>query len=353
MRGPVTVQASSVAALASAAAFLLASPSLAEGCHAPQETALGVSRVINIDTSGGPIFGKIKRYAGEPGFLGPREVVLTFDDGPAPSITRKILKTLRAYCAKATFFPVGRMAIAYPEVVREVARAGHTIGSHTWSHPLNLRRLRSDAATYQVEKGFAAVAMAAGAPIAPFFRFPGLNDDGSVLKRLQKRGIATFSVDVVTNDSFETDVDHLVEQTVRRVIHGNGGIVLFHDIKMTTAHALPRILAQLKKRGFRLVHLTSKNAFKPVGRYDAELRKKFARATKGRPLPEAPLRAPLHPVGAFAIVHPPVTELSPEAKTIKKLDADRKRKEQPTRKTPARRGWGAVVAKERSKTERP
>lgn len=348
MHAAVKPQAWLPAALICVGATVVATPSHAVGCPKGTKQALGVSRIVNIDTSGGPIYGKITRYAGEPGFLKAKEVVLTFDDGPVPQITRSILKTLKAHCAKATFFPVGRMAIAYPKVIREIVREGHTIGAHTWSHPNNMRRLKRSSAVDQVEKGFAAIAMAAGMPTAPFFRFPGLNDHGPVLKVLQERGIATFSVDVVTNDSYEDDPHHLVEQTIRRVIHGNGGIVLFHDIKMTTALALPRILAQLRKRGFRLVHLTSKNTLTPVSRFDAALRKRFASATKGKPLPRMPLRAPLHPVGAFAIVHPPVTELKPEAKAIE-LVAEHKRKVKSVRRALTRNGWAAIVAKKRGK----
>jgi peptidoglycan-N-acetylglucosamine deacetylase len=348
MHGPVKLLALRYAALLCAAAVSLSMPSDAFGCNVDKAKVLGVSRIVDIDTSGGPIYGKITRYAREPSFLKAKEVVLTFDDGPVPRITRQILKTLEAHCAKATFFPVGRMAIAYPQVIREIVRDGHTIGAHTWSHPRNIRRLEAETATMQIEKGFAAIAMAAGTPIAPFFRFPGLNDHGPVLKYLQKRGVATFSVDVVTDDSFEDGPEHLVEQTMRRVIHGNGGIMLFHDIKMATALALPKILRQLKKRGFRLVHLRAKNTFTPVQRYDAALRKRFDSATKGKPLPRVPLRAPLHPVGAFAIVHPPVTELKPEAKAIE-LAAEHKRKVKSVRRAIAGNGWAAIVAKKRTK----
>ncbi|WP_273827979.1 polysaccharide deacetylase family protein, partial [Providencia rettgeri] len=81
------------------------------------------------------------KQAKEPRFLEPKEVILTFDDGPLPAITRSVLDTLDQFCTKATFFEIGEMAIAYPSTVKSVLARGHTVGTHTWSHPLNLRHL--------------------------------------------------------------------------------------------------------------------------------------------------------------------------------------------------------------------
>ena len=99
--------------------------------------ALGVSRIFEVETTGGPWYGEPH---GDPNFLAPGEVVLTFDDGPSPSDTREIIAALAKECTKATFFIVGEMVALYPEIVKEVADQGHTIGTHTWSHR-NLARL--------------------------------------------------------------------------------------------------------------------------------------------------------------------------------------------------------------------
>jgi peptidoglycan-N-acetylglucosamine deacetylase len=147
------------------ALFALASAGSAETC-AGNDGGLGASRIVEIDSAGGPLYGDFTHRAKEPSFLGPREVVLTFDDGPLPAVTRSILDTLDRFCTKATFFSVGRMAVAYPSTLREVLSRGHTVGGHTWSHPLNLPRLRPDKAHDEIERGFAAVALAAGQPIA-------------------------------------------------------------------------------------------------------------------------------------------------------------------------------------------
>jgi peptidoglycan-N-acetylglucosamine deacetylase len=237
---------------------------------------LGVARTIEIDATNGPLFGGITKFAREESFLQPREVVLTFDDGPMPWITKSILDTLDRACTKATFFSVGRMAIAYPDSVRDVLARGHTLGTHTWSHPLNMKRMKADASTNEIERGFAAVAAAAGQPIAPFFRFPGLSDSGAMLSHLQQRHVATFTVDVVSNDSFIADANRLVRETIAKVEARKGGIVLFHDIKVSTAKALPNILSELKARGYRVVHVTSKHAFVPDRALAAEYGAKVA-----------------------------------------------------------------------------
>ena len=239
----------------------------AEACGAGQ----GVSRVIEIDTGGGPIFGTLTKRTKEQRFLGAKEVVITFDDGPMPWITRSILDTLEKHCAKATFFQVGRMAVAYPTVTQEILARGHTIGGHTWSHPLNMPRLKAEKAQAEIEKGLAAVSLAAGQPVAPFFRFTGLSDSNALLAYLQSRGIASFTVDVVSDDSFISDPARLARVTIERIEAKKGGIVLFHDIKAATARALPKILAELDARGYRVVHLRAKAPLKPVATFDAEL----------------------------------------------------------------------------------
>lgn len=264
-----------IAAILAIVATIIAGP--AYGACIPGQ-GLGVSRVIDIDTSTGPLFGDLSRYPREATFLGPKEVVLTFDDGPMPWITKSILDTLDSHCTRATFFSVGRMAVAYPASVRDVMARGHTVGTHTWSHPLSLRRLNPEAAIEEVERGFAAVALAAGQPIAPFFRFPGLNDNAALLTHLQSRGVGSFTVDVVSNDSYIPDAARLAQRTLAAIEARGGGIVLFHDIKVSTARALPEILNELNRRGYKVVHLRSKHVFEPLPQYQAALGPVVAKA---------------------------------------------------------------------------
>ena len=97
-----------------------------------------------------------------------------------------------------------------------------------------------------------------------------------MLAHLQQRGIAAFTVDVVSNDSYIGSPARLAARTLDQVERQNGGIVLFHDIKASTAHALPTILTELKKRGYKVVHMRSKAVFEPLPALTAELETKRA-----------------------------------------------------------------------------
>ncbi len=245
-------------------------------CDTPG-AGLGVSRIIEVDASNGPLYGAISKYKKEDDILRRNEVVLTFDDGPISWVTKSILDTLDAFCTKATFFSIGEMALAYPDTVKDVLRRGHTLGSHTWSHPLNMRRFSIEKATAQIERGFSAVALAAGQPIAPFFRFPGLSDSDPMLKHLQARGVATFTVDVVSNDSYIGSPTRLEHYTMAQLNKRGRGIMLFHDIKPATAKALPNILRRLKKNGYKVVHLRSAQPLMRITKYDDNLKAILAR----------------------------------------------------------------------------
>lgn len=264
-------------ALLSAATAGVANAKKNTDCTQPGR-GLGVSRIIEVDASNGPLYGDISKYTKEEDILGPKEVVLTFDDGPMPWITKSILDTLDKFCTKATFFSVGRMALAYPHSVKDIIRRGHTLGGHTWSHPLNMRRYSLPKARDQIERGFSAIALAAGQPIAPFFRFPGLSDSDPMLKHLQNRGIATFTVDVVSNDSYIRSPSYLADYTLRKLNARGGGIMLFHDIKPATAKALPAILRRIKARGYKVVHLRAAEPLKPMVKYDDDLKPILAKS---------------------------------------------------------------------------
>ena len=154
---------------------------------APDDT-LGVSRILEVDTNGGPWYGAPN---GDPNFLAPGEVVLTFDDGPSPKDTREVLAALAKECTKATFFVVGEMVALYPEIVKEVAEQGHTIGTHTWSHP-NLARLSLPDDTREIESTFDAAQKASPEPVAPFFRYPYLSSSKPTVDYLKSRNIERF-----------------------------------------------------------------------------------------------------------------------------------------------------------------
>ena len=227
--------------------------------------ALGVERVVQIDTTGAPGFGfqNFKAYD----FLRDHEVVLTFDDGPWPGNTERVLQALADQCTKAMFFPIGKHAGWHPEILKKVIAAGHTVGSHTWSHK-DLTKLTVDEAKAEVEMGIAAVSVAAGdKPIAPFFRFPALRNPPEIVKYLGDRNVAIFSTDW---DSFDFKM-HKPEQVVHSVLdrltkHGKG-IILMHDFQHATSEAVPEILKQLKQNGFKIVQVVGKTPVEPLPEY--------------------------------------------------------------------------------------
>jgi peptidoglycan-N-acetylglucosamine deacetylase len=246
---------------ASLGLFALTSGARAEQACAPN--TLGVSRTVEIDTTGGPWFGTPR---GDKDFLAPGEVVLTFDDGPAPKNTRPILAALAAQCTKATFFMLGEMAAEHPDVVKETAALGHTIGTHTWSHP-NLKRLSAQQALTQIESAFTVIEKAAGQPIAPFFRYPYLSENEAAITHLQSRNVAQFAIDIDSFDWRTRSPQSVVARVMAGLERRGRGIVLLHDIHASTAGAVPHLLRLLKDKGFKIVHLRPKASIQTLAEY--------------------------------------------------------------------------------------
>lgn len=256
-------------------------PTEAECLNSP--AALGLSRIVEVDTSQGPRFGY--QYE-ENVFLEPGEVVLTFDDGPMRRFTQPILDVLDKHCVKATFFVVGRMAIGDPKMLREIHARGHTVGAHTYSHP-NLGRVGRARAEREMELGFSAIRAALGKPIAPFFRFPYLSDPASAQKHLQGRGIGIFGIDVDSKDFQTRSGQRMVQRVLKELDRQGKGIVLFHDIQRSTADGLEQLLVELKKRNFKVVHMVAKADLETLPNYDAIANKmmssKLAKSPPGDP----------------------------------------------------------------------
>lgn len=236
--------------------------SFASGANAAPDCdpdkVLGVSRTIEIDTSSGPLFGT--HQYGQTIDLAPGEVVLTFDDGPHPQYTKAVLSALERHCTKATFFAVGTMALAYPDTLKEVAKAGHTIGVHTYRHS-NLRHLGFERGKRAIERGFAAILQANGQPVAPFFRFPYLSMTSRLQDYLGSRGIATFSVDIISGDTTPSRGSTIIRRTIRLLKEKKKGIILMHDLQGRTARALPGLLDTLKAGGYKVVHIVPRSTF--------------------------------------------------------------------------------------------
>ena len=218
--------------------------------------AMGVTRTVEIDTTGGPGFGS--QHFKDYDFLRDHEVVLTFDDGPWPGHTPAVLKALADQCLRATFFSIGKHATYHPEILKMVVAAGHTVGSHTWSHAdlqAVMKKSGPDAAKEEIEKGISGVRMMAGAPIAPFFRFPDLRHPPEMVTYLGERNIASFSTDIDSWDFKIKKPEELTRTLIAKVQKAGKGIILMHDFQKSTSLALPQILAQLQQNGFKVVHL--------------------------------------------------------------------------------------------------
>jgi peptidoglycan-N-acetylglucosamine deacetylase len=321
----------SIRTLAAALAVggLLLSPASAQEACVPsvgKESALGTSRTVEVDTTKGPLFGF--QYK-EQSFLDDGEVVLTFDDGPLRAYTVPVLDALAAHCAKATFFLVGRMAVADPEIVKEYARRGHTVGTHTWSHQ-NLKALTPLKARAEIELGFSAVQKALGKPIAPFFRFPFLADPPGMIAHLKERQVGIFSIDVDSKDFRTRDPVTVHRRVIGDLARPRKGIILFHDIQPSTARALPGLLAELKAKGYRVVHMVPKATAATVAEFDTQAQQELDRkksAASAQPLAKRALTWPVT-TGVPKEGASVKTETAPEAGARPAKRAPRPRKEQ-------------------------
>jgi len=259
------------AAAAAPATAPKAAPAVAKApCANPD--AIGIGRVVEIDTTGGPGFGF--EHFKQLDFLRDKEIVLTFDDGPWPLNTPSVLKTLADECTTGVFFPIGKHSTYYPEILKQVAAAGHTIGSHTWSHAtLTNKKLNEDQRKEEIEKGFSAVKWALGASPSPFFRFPALQHPPEMVTYLGSRNIAMFSCDLDSFDFKARNPQQVIDVTMKKLDKLGKGIILMHDFHKHTADALPALLRKLKAGGYKVVQMKAKAPVETIARYDEEVLK--------------------------------------------------------------------------------
>src|SRR6202165_4532529 len=235
--------------------------------------AIGIGRVVEIDTTGGPGFGF--EHFKQLDFLRDKEIVLTFDDGPWPENTPSVLKTLANECTTGIFFPIGKHSTYYPEILKQVLAAGHTIGSHTWSHAtLTNKKLTEDQRKEEIEKGFSAVKWAlGGVSPSPFFRFPALQHPPEMVTYLGTRNIAMFSCDLDSFDFKASKPQQVIDVTMKKLDKLGKGIILMHDFHKHTAEALPDLLHRLKAGGYKGVAMKAKAPVETIAQYDDEILK--------------------------------------------------------------------------------
>lgn len=228
----------------------------AQGCP-NNPFALGTERVLDVDAKSTPRVGRKHFPTTLP--LARKEIVLTFDDGPWPDTTPKVLDALKSECVRATFFLLGRHAEAYPTLARRILADGHTVGHHTYSHQI-LSRVPAATAEQEINRGieeddYAIYGQRRSDPATPFFRFPGFASTPALLANLERRNIVVFGADVWASDWKPMSADTEMRLTLDRLEQSKGGIVLFHDTKAQTAAMLPEFLRELKRRGYRIVHI--------------------------------------------------------------------------------------------------
>ena len=191
--------------------------------------------------------------------LRPKELVLTFDDGPWLGTTPKILDALKHECVRATFFLLGKNVELQPALARRELAEGHSIGHHSYSHPL-LDHMPLSKAEAEINHGieedeYAVYGQRRTAPIIPFFRFPGFASTRALLDRMSERSLVVFGADVWASDWNPMSPEQQLHLILSRIDQVGRGIVLFHDTKAQTAQMLPAFLRELKRRGYRIVHV--------------------------------------------------------------------------------------------------
>jgi peptidoglycan-N-acetylglucosamine deacetylase len=238
-------------------AALSAGPAQAAPCPGNAD-ALGTARLLEVDAATTPRVGRKQFPATLP--LAPGEVVLTFDDGPWPKTTERVLDALRAECVRASFFLIGQNALARPALAQRELAEGHTVGYHSFSHPM-LDHMTLGAAQSDIDRGIAAVDSALHAPMgraaAPFFRFPYFASTAPLIDWLAGRHMVVFGADLWASDWNPMTPDQELQLILSRLEATRGGIVLFHDTKAQTAAMLPTFLRALKARGFAIVDVVA------------------------------------------------------------------------------------------------
>jgi peptidoglycan-N-acetylglucosamine deacetylase len=233
--------------------------------------AIGTSRTLVVDPREHRLIGTMQYRETLP--LADHEVVLTFDDGPLPRNSNQVLDILASQCVKATFFIIGQMAQSSPEGVRKLFAAGHSIGTHTQTHPLSMDRMPIERAMQQIDDGIASTRAALGEnadALAPFFRIPGLLRADKVEDYLASQGIQTWSADFPADDWHRISPQRVHDFAINRLEAKGKGILLLHDIQARTVAALPRILDTLKARGYHIVHVVPATAERPATRTEPQ-----------------------------------------------------------------------------------
>jgi hypothetical protein len=238
---------------------------------------------------------------------------------------------------KATYFLIGQNARSYPEMVRQIHAAGHTIGTHSQNHPLSFQRMPIAKAQREIDDGIASVTAALGDPaeLAPFFRIPGLLRADGVEKYLASRQLITWSADFPADDWRHISAAEVMKRALTRLEAKGRGVLLLHDMQPATVMMLPALLHELKRRNYRIVQVvpatptlaktpTTPEQWVMKGgheRMPAEDAPRFTPETDSASAPPMQPALPAPSPSDFAIAHPfgpkvPLPRPSPRASNI-------------------------------------
>ncbi len=176
-------------------------------------------------------------------------VALTFDDGPHPVLTERLMEVLKREGVPATFFVVGKMAVRYPDIVREIARQGHELANHTFSHP-NLSHVKPGAMLNELAQTRAVIEKLSGQDTY-LYRPPGGVYSRKTFKAASAAGYRMVLWTVLTKDVNGTAIS-VMERKIHRHI-SDGGIVLMHSGIPNTIAMMPRVIADLRRQGYHFV----------------------------------------------------------------------------------------------------
>ncbi len=218
------------------------------------------------------VFGSVEIFSWAKKIVLPNYpycTAITFDDGPHPDYTEKILKILSAGQAKATFFVVGKMAERYPELAQEISLEGHQIANHTYDH-IRLINLNQTQIIDQLEKTRRILNQVCKVNTY-YFRPPGGHYDNRVIEASSLFQYQMVLWTVFPHDQGDIEGAELVERIIGEV--RDRDIILLHSGVDVTLQALPSVIAQLKKKGFELVTISElKTREKDAKRTYADLR---------------------------------------------------------------------------------
>jgi len=307
------------AALCAAFAISLAASAAAAADEACGPDKLGTERVAEVGTQGGLTVG-LKTYPSAIP-LADHEVILTFDDGPDQRTTPEVLRALADQCVRATFFDIGRKVDELPALARREVEEGHNVAHHTYTHPQpTLTFMSESAARADILKGMIAVERAAygvdfsaGEPTdlsglklhAPFFRFPGFADTADLRSWFADNNVGIFGTDLWASDWVPMTPEQELKLIMGRLEKAGRGMLLFHDNRQWTADMMPAFLAELKKRGYRVVHIVAGPGTGPTTPAPAGWISETGRVT-GALKPRLDKTAPARPAGPFPVLPAPV-----------------------------------------------